>query len=70
MKRPYTEAVRKVDSMLLTGRSNDLKVATYDAVALSDALSVFLLDEQIRPILEILDPKAVEQARRALLLEV
>lgn len=68
MSRDYVDAVRRVDADILSARSADEIAARIPAKHLYDALCVFLLDEEIRPVLEILSPKAVEQARAALLL--
>jgi hypothetical protein len=68
MPRDYTDAVRRVDADILSARSNDEIVARIPAKHLYDALCVFILDEELRPVLEILSPKAVQQARAALLL--
>ena len=68
MSRPYTDAMRRVDAEILGARSADEVAVRIPAKTLYDALCVFVLDEKLRPVLEAIDPKAVEQARAALLL--
>lgn len=66
--RHYDDTVRQGDCKILLDRGNDVITALISAHVLHKAMCVFLLDPTLRGVLEILDPKAVEQARAALLL--
>jgi len=64
--RHYDDTVRQGDCEILLARSRDEIAASIAAQDLHRSLCVFLLDPTLRGVLEILDPKAVEQARSAL----
>lgn len=63
--RHYDDTVRQSDCEILTSRHVDENLALAQG-PMRRALYVFLLDPTLRAVLEILDPKAVEQARKAL----
>jgi len=66
MNSVASEALRRHDAEILMARGKDEIAASIAAQDLHKALCVFLLDPNLRIVLDILDPKAVEQARSAL----
>lgn len=63
----YDDNVRKADFTRINVRGKEA-VEMMSAAEIHNALAVLILSGTLRPVLEALDPKAVEQARRALLL--
>lgn len=61
-------AVIKDDARKIELRKVNGTISIIGAPGLHDALAVFILDPVLRSLLELVDPKAVEQAREALLL--
>jgi len=64
----YDDNVRKTDATKLMVRDKSAITARMDVVRLHTALALMLTSTTLRPVLEALDPKAVKQAREALLL--
>ena len=64
----YDDLTRVREARALRERTREGLSDVLNSTALHDALAVFVTDEKLRPVLEALDPKAVEQARQALLL--
>jgi hypothetical protein len=64
----YDDTQRGKDADRLMGRSLQRKqnVVIGNANEIHGALCVFILDPKLRQVLEAIDPKSVEQARRAL----
>jgi hypothetical protein len=61
----YDDRERQNDAHILMARTAEEK-NLLGQNAMHGALCVFLLDPKLRQVLDAIDPKAVEQARRAL----
>lgn len=61
----YDDDVRKADAIKIQVHKG-YEAKEIPNADLYDALAVFVLDPKLRPVLWILDPKSIEQARKAL----
>ena len=61
----YDDGTRRSDYKALEER-REISALDIPPLAVQGALAVFLLDPVLRPLIEAVDPKAVEQARKAL----
>jgi hypothetical protein len=66
--RTYDDATRLDDCEKLQHREVNGTISIIGTPGLHAALAVFLIDPKLRAMLEAADPKAVEQAREAMLL--